>query len=334
MLYKTHEEQLEIARDITTPANKLIKLGKVAVELQNEEVLNQIAKNPNSPPDLLIELAIGYLGCCIDDLYLEAIANNPAIDLILLENPNFLENLYDRLEKYGLEIFIKKLPDKFLKIASTSCYSSLRYFTASNENSPREILEKLANDPEIHIKEAVARNKNTPIYILEKLANEAEEWIKESLAENKNTPVDILNRLAEDPSDLVRKQVATNKNTPASILKKLAKDSSISVRLAVANNSNINPSLIKLLFEDKNHCFDLNDYERTIEAIELEIKRLNWTEERARKYLKKKYYRKFLSFLSHEQIIEFWQYLRSIESESYPTSLREDIFNQQDDIPF
>jgi len=150
MLYLSLEEQLEIAQNVTTPANKLIKLGKVAVKLQNEKVLSEIAKNPNSPPDLLIELAAGYLGCCIDDLYLKAIANNPVIDLILLENPNFLEKLYDRLEKYGFEIFVKKLPDKFLKLASTSCYSSLRSFAASNENSPREILEELANDPEIH----------------------------------------------------------------------------------------------------------------------------------------------------------------------------------------
>ncbi len=333
MLYLSLEERLEIAQNVTTPANKLIRLGKIAVKLQNENVLNQIAKNPNSPPDLLIELAIGYLGCCIDD-FLEAIANNPAIDLILLENPNFLENLYDRLEKYGLEIFIKKLPDKFLKIASTSFYSSLRYYAANNENSPKEILEELANDPGIHIRATVARNKNTPIYILEELANEAEEWIKESLAENENTPVDILNRLAEDPSDLVRKKVATNKNTPASILKKLAKDSSISVRLAVANNSNINPSIIKLLFEDQNYSLDFNDYDRIREAIELEIKRLNWTAERARKYLEKKYNRKFLNFLSHEEIIEFWQYLQSLESEIDPRSLRENIFNEQDDIPF
>ena len=35
MLYLSHEEQLEIAQNETTPANKLIKLGKVAVKLQN-----------------------------------------------------------------------------------------------------------------------------------------------------------------------------------------------------------------------------------------------------------------------------------------------------------
>ena len=113
MVSNTRAQLLQIAKNYTTPVDKLIELAAYITE--DEEILNALVSNPNTPAALLIELAIRYLGCCLQDKYLSALRNNPAIDDILLENPNFLENLYDKLEKYDLHIFLTTLPDKFFK---------------------------------------------------------------------------------------------------------------------------------------------------------------------------------------------------------------------------
>ena len=50
-------EELKIAENINTPAERLRELSKT----KEREILAAIAKNPNTPPDLLVELAGEYL---------------------------------------------------------------------------------------------------------------------------------------------------------------------------------------------------------------------------------------------------------------------------------
>ena len=185
----------------------------------------------------------------------------------------------------------------------------------------------------------VVQNKNTPIHILEKLANDENSSVRSVLASCYNdTPIYILEKLANDQDSHVRRAIANHQNTPIHILEKLAEDNFAIVRLSIANNPNINQKIIKLLFEHKNYNLNDKDPQEIEAAIELEIKRLNWTEKRARKWIEEKLGQIEIYDLSREQLFEFWQYLKSIESNSYPKSLRKDVFYSDicflDDIPF
>jgi len=74
----TQKQQLELAQNPNTNAKTLLKLASLSNE---SSVLAAIARNPNSPPELLIQLAGEYF---------EEIAKNPAIKLILIEQPDFV----------------------------------------------------------------------------------------------------------------------------------------------------------------------------------------------------------------------------------------------------
>ncbi|MGF1489303.1 MAG: hypothetical protein ACFBSE_19620 [Prochloraceae cyanobacterium] len=66
-------------------------------------------------------------------------------------------------------------------------------------------------------------------------------------------------------------------------------------------------------------------------AIELEIMRLNWTKKRARKCFKQKYNNRYFDSLNDEELGEFWQYLKTLKSDNYPTSPRQDTVCLLDD---
>ena len=59
-----------------------------------------------------------------------------------------------------------------------------REAVASNENAPREVLKKLANDKTDKIREAVARNENTALEILDKLAQDSNRIVRATAKEN------------------------------------------------------------------------------------------------------------------------------------------------------
>jgi len=306
-------EKLKIAKNINTPAEKLRSLSKI----EDKEILAAIAKNPNSPPDLLIDLAGEYL----DEIEL-----NPALDLILLEYPNFIS-----------DIFYEHCSD---------IDNSVKKITFPSTKLPNWVSNFGLNHSDPQIRSFIARNEYTPVTYLEQLANDEDSEVRESITENDYAPIHILEKLADDEDDYIRYCLAQYKNIPE-ILEKLAKDRSVLIRLAVANNPNINPTIIKLLFEDRNYNLNYKQrvpkYKQIRAAIELEIKRLDWTAERAVKSLKEKYglrdfYMEFqrgiVNNKKEEKLVLFLEYLNSIESDSYPPSLRKNVFmNSFEGIP-
>lgn len=155
--------QLQLPESATISATKIRYLA----ENTGDPIIKAaIAQNPNTPPEILLELAGDYLA---------EIGENPAIDLILLENPDFIEKIYDKhfvmIFKNGKKFKIigyerLLLPAWFVKLCLDSANSSLRELIASNRNSKRCDLEKLAKDPDLKVKIAVAANINTPLEIL------------------------------------------------------------------------------------------------------------------------------------------------------------------------
>lgn len=133
---------------------------------------------------------------------------------------------------------------------------------AGNHNTPPDLLEMLARDPDGYVRSAVALNQSTPARLLSELADDemvdfdaTEERLRyivmEAVAKNTNTPSEDLIRLSESPSEDVRAAVASNPKSPIDIIKKLSRDQSWLVRLSVAKNPATEPEVLVHLAYDR-----------------------------------------------------------------------------------
>lgn len=199
-----------------TSANRLRELSKSL----DRRIRQAIAQNPNTPPDILVILF---------NKFPLQVLHNPVLNLILLEKPNFLEELY----QCSKLVFHKyKLPNFFIEWAIFNINETIRGAVASSPKTPQKFLEKLSQDKQSFVRIQVAANYNSPAHILEKLSQDRDKYVRKSVARNPHVPTNILERLAQDEIVEVRREVAANHNTPFYILEKLAQDPSLIVRVS------------------------------------------------------------------------------------------------------
>lgn len=195
----------KLAADPNITAEKLYQLS----ETEDKFTLIKIAQNPNTPPDLLIEL---FQKHCLWE-----ILDNPVLELILLEMPDFLDKLRQvRGYFFGRE----KLPDLFFEL---SPYFSieLRQNLANNLNTLKYYLEKLVGDRNEEVRCFVARNENIIKYYLEKLVSNESSLVRSNIALNPNTPRNILEKLAKlDKNKKIRSFARNNLRQISRILNK------------------------------------------------------------------------------------------------------------------
>ena len=160
-------EQLEAAKNPNTPAVQLVELALTT----DKEVKARIASNPNTPPDLLVELAGDFL---------EEIGRNLALDPILMENPNFIENIFDRLEDWIYCHPETYLPLWYLEKARKHSNYDLRRLVASSEYTPISFLKELSKDSHPLVRADVLSNKNTPTNLLFKALFDRNEFVREN----------------------------------------------------------------------------------------------------------------------------------------------------------
>ncbi|MGF1485624.1 MAG: HEAT repeat domain-containing protein [Prochloraceae cyanobacterium] len=208
------------------------------------------ASNPNTDPDELVMLFMHEP---------EAVLSNPALPLILLENPRYVELLskynkdfftYHQLppilldwlhnnpsskvwENYAQNPFISV---KEVEIAMKSANPEVRFSLARNDGLSKMTLKLLSIDEDSFVRSLIARNKRSDKTILEKLAKDPDDWVRRSVAKNPRTPINILEKLAKDPADLVRLAIARNPRTLPKTLKILARDNYIEIRFEVLDN--------------------------------------------------------------------------------------------------
>lgn len=197
-----------------TSGNRLRELSKSL-----DRVIRQaVAQNPNTPPDILVRLF---------NRFPLQVLHNPVLNLILLERPNFFEEIY---YAHKLVFHQNKLPDFFLKWAILHPNESIRSTVASSPNTPQNYLEQLSEDKQSFVRLQVAANYNSPVHVLTKLAQDRDKLVRQSVAQNPHVSGKILEYLAQDNIVEVRREVAANYNTPAHVLEKLSQDPSLLVR--------------------------------------------------------------------------------------------------------
>ena len=243
-------ENLKIAEYINTNAAQLRELAN---NIKDLAVLIAIAKNPNTPPDLLIELAYYKK-------WFNEIGNNPALELILIESPGLIEDIYYKIifDDYTGDYYIYNykyfpLQTWFLELGLNHPNFEIRAVVAAeSENTPLSYLEKLAQDENSYVRASVAKNINTSVSLLEKLAEDENHLVKEAVAENTNSPISVLEKLAQDENSYVRVLVAANQNTPSNLLNKLAENEDNNVKDALASNQNTPSFVLEKLAENQN----------------------------------------------------------------------------------
>ena len=173
MLAKSKNNQVRrnVARNPNTSPETLRDLANPEIE-SNEDVREYVYSNPNCPPDILTAVAESSDG---------------SLDRIIAENPNTPPETLRKLATKGRG-------DNFW----------LRRSVVGNENCPPDILSDLAkNDPELYVRVVAISNPSIPVEALEFLANDTEKQIRMNVAKNEKTPRDILIKLSKDPSHFV-----------------------------------------------------------------------------------------------------------------------------------
>jgi hypothetical protein len=294
-----HEE----ATNEQTPPERLRALAKI-----NSTLASLVANNPNASPELLTELAckkqefirknvaanpntpkevLWKLG----EEFPEVVLENAVLPLLLLENPNLLEEI----PRATIVNFLKcpKVPISFIEWAE-----KIRYYTEvslslrMNSKTPRTLLEQLA-DPEetqllvncvgelegdwqeefrlqmircqeisnlrYHLPDdgdryffpILAAMGLVPEDFLKLLANHYEISIRCLAASTERLPLYLLEQLAGDRACWVRATVAKNQSAPPELLEKLSLDKEFEVRAWVAENLNVPPKVLERLATDE-----------------------------------------------------------------------------------
>lgn len=232
------EQLLQEALDENTPAERLSELAKSI----HYKVRKAVAQNPNTPPYLLQKLFLHFP---------VQVLNNSVLDLLLLEIPDFLEQLY-LANRY---VFINAcgLPLFFVEWGLNQKNLIIRSQIARGKYTSSQVLDILSQDKNQNVKKEVINNHNTLISTLEVLAQDVDDYIRSLVALQADLPIHTLELLAQDQSRSVRRSVAENISTPDRILNKLATDSEFLVRRYVPTNPNVSQETLKQLIKDKDN---------------------------------------------------------------------------------
>jgi hypothetical protein len=154
-----------VAENPVAPAELL----KVLATRSDEEIQKAVTANPNTFIEELMTLGAEFP---------KQLLENPIFDLLLLENPNFLEQMPSKT-LIGL-LSLPEIPEDFVILVQKylpRMDSRDRQNIAKNFNTPIKFLEILAHDQNLFIRFLVAKNPNTPIALLETLAQDRDEEV-------------------------------------------------------------------------------------------------------------------------------------------------------------
>lgn len=203
---------LDAAKSANTPTSVLEQFAK------EEKFREAIAWNPNTPLELLAELATDDKTLVRINLALSPYTPSPILSLLAQdENAEVRQNVAWNFNT----------PDDVLEQLTGQLavlnYSYLHTLEVNGYKTPVKAIEQMASDRRSNVRKGVAKYRNTPAKILEQLAKDEEVGVRRMVALNVNTPFCVLlGQLADDRDLGVRSAVAIRLNaigvTPFSVL--------------------------------------------------------------------------------------------------------------------
>lgn len=239
------------AQDPATTPERLRQLFAI----KDQPLHASIAENPNTPLDLLLQL----IGTHTDSFF-----RNPALSVLLLENPNLflelpsqtlrallcvrephpwllsvLESPHEFTEKHGADI-VKSLASEAQSgkvFALLISFSDARRDIAANPQTPAEIVEALLLDEDEQVQEQSAKNPRLSVDVLLRLSFSADVQIVSWVASNPSMPVERLEHLLKSPKEKIRDaakrnlgRLAREATTPFEVLYRLYRGENKSFR--------------------------------------------------------------------------------------------------------
>ena len=228
----TNNLLLEANDVLTSPA----RLTVLSVH-RDATIRQAVAANPNTPSRVLERLSV---------MFPEAFFANPILDLLSLENPNFIADLpvWARSRMLACE----NAPEGFLRWAEQFGNDEALLAVCANRGALQAMLERLCDHHDANVARAAQLHVNsnreptqgvgtmTLTQILQDETLERDtETLKALLVANLATP-EVLEVLATDNDADVRKGVGQHAGVPSSILEKLAADDDEDVRTIARAN--------------------------------------------------------------------------------------------------
>src|SRR5919199_51525 len=251
--------QEEAANELTS-SDRLYELTKVSTELSRQVALNpstlpellqklanssdatsrlHVAANPNTPTDVLLNLG---------NEFPEAVLENPIFSLLLLENPN----LVDEIPLSTLRSLLKceTVPVSLLEQAANNIDMEVQLAVATNVQTPQTVLAKLmhnyygevSNAAQLHVtlagemtsgwhEAALKAIKTTDFTFSPYLDTDFKpEQCIEQLENRGLVPKFVIKQLAKHEHKSIRQLIARNPNLPVLLLEQLAQDGDKQVR--------------------------------------------------------------------------------------------------------
>ncbi|MBD2195963.1 MULTISPECIES: variant leucine-rich repeat-containing protein [Calothrix] len=290
------ETALQEAANENTPSERLRELAKLSIELarivaQNPgtdaDILHELGSyadakvrqnllmNPNIPPSRLMFLA---------KLFPRHLFRNPAIDLLILENPNLLATAFDTV----LPNLIKRklVPVSLLEYAAKSSSETVKLAVTVNSQTPKATLEYLASSNNQLVVEAAQMHVNwnddancedwqeIAQTAINNILNDCLEEFKDAIQqiakinelrsgipkhflrfvpyrkdEYDETIVSELEEIAQSEQSNVRLIAAKHPNTPARILEQLLEFGNRSIFYELASNPNTPVHVLEKLLQ-------------------------------------------------------------------------------------
>ncbi|MEA5550064.1 hypothetical protein VB713_03550 [Anabaena cylindrica UHCC 0172] len=212
-----------------------------------ELVRNTVAGNPNTPPNILIEMArydalTTSVGCYHSVSHQIAVRHDAP--------PELLEFIA-RIPESRLRAVVAanaNTPSSALKwLAENEVDESVLCVIVQHQNMILNIWMELARHESVRVREAVASQSHCPSEILTILVDDSTQEVQQKVAANSNTPIHIVERFSQDDNPAIRTAVASNPHLPETILTQLANDQKVEVRRAVAQNPNTPAPIRKTL---------------------------------------------------------------------------------------
>lgn len=233
--YVVYSDDLESSRRMAADVSAdPIKLKALARSSKDNLVLSRIAKNPNTPIDVLMQFAI-------EGKFAESLAANPSLT----------EGLAD--------LIVQKMS------------GDVKFNLLNNPATPSRIFEACSNPKSAdRWQKSIASNPSAPFELLDEFASGGAAVLRALVAANPSTSQKTLGDLAKDVDPMVRLRVARNPNSSLEILSSLLADEEMRVRAEVAKN----PKSSRLKSEPLVDCETLSKKLRDALSLQTETKRI------------------------------------------------------------
>ncbi len=221
-LQELAQKSMELARLVADNPITPPELLKNMARRRDKTILANLTANPNTPTEVLFKLGKRFP---------EHFLKNPIFSLLLLENPNFFNEMplkaLEKLQEYVLNRLSNSdvvqnseglTPDFVLQQLVKHKDTSIRCSIARHPHAPVSLLEQLTSDSSDYVRHNVAINMSTPVYLLEKLASDTDTYVRYNVAKNPSTPLYILERFANENNYNVNEGIVYNPQSPTYLI--------------------------------------------------------------------------------------------------------------------